>query len=79
MPRYFFHLREPGRYVRDEEGTELSDLDAAGNYALDSARAIIAHEVREHGLIPLSHIMEVEDEAGAIVRTLSYVEAVTLV
>jgi hypothetical protein len=34
MPRYFFHLRSPsGRLIRDDEGVELADLDAAAQEA----------------------------------------------
>jgi hypothetical protein len=34
MPRYFFHLRSPsGRLLRDDEGVELPDLDAAAQEA----------------------------------------------
>ena len=77
MVRYFFHLREPGFYVRDEEGAELADLDAAHAHALENVRDIISMEVRR-GVIPLSHVMEIADTAGNVVRTISYVEAVTI-
>ena len=75
MARYFFHLREPGAYVRDEEGAELSDLAAAHIYALDSVRDIISMEARR-GVIPLSHVIEIADAAGNVVRTISYADAV---
>jgi len=38
MPRYFFHLRTPtGRLIRDDEGVELPDLDAAAHEAAEAA------------------------------------------
>ena len=77
MARYFFHLREPGAYVPDEEGAEFADLEAAHAYALYNVRDIISMEVRG-GVIPLSHVMEIANAAGTIVRTISYVEAVRL-
>ena len=77
MPQYFFHLREPGAYFRDEEGAELADLDAAHARALENVRDIISMEVRS-GVIPLSHVMEIADAAGNVVKTISYVEAVKL-
>lgn len=77
MGRYFFHLREPGVYVRNEEGAELADLEAAYAHALYNVRDIISMEVRD-GVIPLSHVMEIADAAGNVVRTISYVEAVKL-
>jgi hypothetical protein len=34
MPRYFFHLRSPSeKLIRDDEGVELPDLDAAAQEA----------------------------------------------
>ena len=77
MARYFFHLREPGGYIRDEEGVDLADLEAAHVHALENVRDIISMEVRG-GVIPLSHVMEIADAAGNVVRTISYVEAVRL-
>lgn len=40
--RYFFHLREPGAFLADEEGLELSDLNAVKIAAIAGARSIIA-------------------------------------
>lgn len=75
MARYFFHLREPGAYIRDDEGAELADLEAAHAYALESVWDIISMEARR-GVIPLSHVMEIADTAGNVVETISYVDAV---
>lgn len=77
MARYFFHLREPDAYYRDDEGAELADLVAAHAHALHNIRDIISMEVRG-GVIPLSHAMEIADAAGNLVETISYVQAVKL-
>jgi hypothetical protein len=38
VPRFFFHLREPsGRLIRDLEGVELPDIDAAMSEAAQAA------------------------------------------
>ena len=42
MPRFFFDLRD-GELIRDEEGVELVDLDAA----MAQAKAALAEMVRE--------------------------------
>lgn len=75
MARYFFHLREPGAHVRDDEGAELADHAAARAYALESVRDIISMEVRR-GVIPLSHAIEIADAAGNVVETIPYADAV---
>ena len=40
MPRFFFHLRSPsGTLIRDDEGVDLPDLDAAAHEAARTARS----------------------------------------
>ena len=45
MPRYFFHL-EHVRVVRDPQGSEHSDLDAAKLHAVKTLAAALADEPR---------------------------------
>jgi hypothetical protein len=45
MPRYFFDFSDDGRVVRDEEGTELPDLDAARDEALKTLAGIARDEL----------------------------------
>lgn len=40
MPRYFFDIREGARFLPDEDGLELPDLDAAEREAAESAASI---------------------------------------
>ena len=41
MPRYFFHIRDDDRLIRDDEGAELPDLAAARKEAALSAQEIL--------------------------------------
>ena len=42
MPRYYFHIRNADDMARDEEGTDLPDLDSARKAALACARELSA-------------------------------------
>lgn len=75
--RYFFHLRETGNYVVDEEGRELPDIAAVEAAARTNARCVIAGEAMI-GKLPLAAIIEVHDEAGERVLDLPFRDAVVL-
>ena len=40
MPKYYFDIREKGRFVPDEEGTDLLDFEAAEREAAELAASI---------------------------------------
>jgi hypothetical protein len=40
MPKYYFDIREKGRFVADEEGTDLPDFEAAEREAAELAASI---------------------------------------
>jgi hypothetical protein len=73
MPRYFFHVLDPG-YTVDEEGRELPDLEAARALALESARDLVCVDVK-NGWLNLDHSIEVRDERGDTVLIVSFREA----
>ena len=75
--RYFFHLKEPGNHVVDEEGRELSGIEAAVAAAVAAARSVIASEVME-GRLPLASAIEIEDEQGRRIHELLFRDAVRL-
>jgi hypothetical protein len=75
--RYYFHLRENGVLILDEEGRELSAPNAAREAAKREARALMASEVLL-GKLPLSAALEVQDETGRCVLELSFREAVSI-
>ena len=41
MPRYFFHYRTDDELIRDTDGSELPDLDAAEHNAAALGKAIV--------------------------------------
>jgi hypothetical protein len=58
MPRFYFNLREDGRVVEDDEGTDLPDLAAAKLEATETATAMAREHLRNSGEL----IVEVRDE-----------------
>ena len=76
MPRYFFHVYDDV-IAHDEEGAELPNLAAARLNALKGARDLISDQVRR-GYFVLSHWIDVVDEQGEKVLTLTFGEAVDI-
>lgn len=76
MPRFFFHIHDDV-VLRDEEGIELADAEAARGAALDGARAMMCDQLRD-GRLSLHHRIEVESEDGGPVLTLSFADAVEI-
>ena len=74
MPRFFFHVYDDS-VVRDEEGLELADGEAARRTAIVGLRAIVADEVKK-GALDLSRRIEVEDESGAVVAAMTVADVV---
>jgi hypothetical protein len=75
--RYYFHLRESGEYLVDEEGRELPDIAAVESAARMNARCVIAGQAMV-GKLPLAAIIEVHDEQGQRVLDLPFRNAVIL-
>ena len=75
MARYHFNLHNGDELVEDEEGRELSGIDEARAEALKGIRSILAHEALQ-GRIDLRGRIEVRDEEGRFLFTLTYEEAV---
>lgn len=76
MPLYFFHVFNDEITV-DEEGTELADLAAAREFAIESARALVCDSVK-HGHLNLDHRIEIADETDARKMTVTFREAFTI-
>lgn len=70
MSRYFFHVRDGSNLLPDEEGEELSSLDAARDLARESAREILSEAALSGRATDLNQQIEVTDEAGQTVLTL---------
>jgi hypothetical protein len=76
MPRYYFHVRDGGGLVEDEEGRELADADVARNEALKGVRSIVSEEAKQ-GLVDLRGTLEVHDGAR-LVLSLPFSDAIEL-
>lgn len=73
MSRYYFHLRDSD-LTEDEEGMDLPGVNAARTHAMDCARDVMCADLRE-GWLNLKSAIEVVDERGAHVLTMSFREA----
>ena len=78
MPRFYLHLRDSTDELLDPEGTELVNVEAAAARALREARCIISDEVKG-GQLKLAQRIDVEDQAGALVYSLAFRQAVEIV
>lgn len=78
MSLYYVHFRDGAETLRDAEGSELADLAAVKAYTLLAARDTLSHEIRS-GQIDLRPRLEVEDENGAVVYSLSLSDAVDII
>jgi len=76
VPRYFFNVYDDV-IAEDEEGVELPNLAAANLQALRGARDLISEQVK-HGYMVLSHWIEVIDEHGEKVLTVTFRDAVDI-
>ena len=76
MPRYFFHVYDD-LVVRDENGIDLADAEAACAAALAGAREMMGAQMMK-GRLSLYHRIEVEDEEGKAILALHYGDAVRI-
>lgn len=72
MPRFFFHVLNDASFLKDEEGQELQNLEAACKEARRAIGEIIAQEVTaDLNTVHLS--VMVDDETGARVANIKAV------
>jgi hypothetical protein len=76
MPRYLFHVLNDID-APDEEGHELANLAAAHLKAIDFARDLASAAVRL-GRLNLTHRIDVENEAGEVLVSVTFAEAVEI-
>jgi hypothetical protein len=77
MPMFFMHLRAPSHDLMDPDGAAVPE-EAVAPAALSAARDCMAHDVRA-GRLELAYRIEVHDEAGDIVHTLQFADALDIV
>ena len=71
MPRYFFHMRSDQGFIRDPDGSELPDLDAARAEAIVSARHLLA-DMLKHGREVDGQAFEIADEADEVLARIPF-------
>jgi hypothetical protein len=69
MPRYYFNVRQDKVLLKDEEGEELANLDAAREEAVASAREILSEAALGGNAGESSSEIEVTDATGKTVLT----------
>ena len=77
MPRYFFHLIDSVDEVLDPDGIDMPP-EAITGAALLQARDCIAGDVKS-GRLDLHYRIDVHDEAGQLVHTLPFADALEIV
>ncbi|HEY1735648.1 MAG TPA: PAS domain-containing protein [Methylovirgula sp.] len=75
MPRFYFHLRFPDGYQRDEIGFDCAHAEAA---YLEAYRTIprMAADLLEKGSDPMRAVFEISDEQGAALFQIPFTERV---
>lgn len=76
MPRFRFHVINDID-APDDEGQELANLAAAHLKAVDCARDLASSAVRL-GRLDLKHRIDVEDDAGKVLLTVTFGDAIDL-
>ena len=79
MPRYFLHLRDGTDEVLDPDGLMFDDEGRLRKAVVQNARDILCGEIRSEGLIDLRPRIDAEDEAGNIVYSLPFADAVSVI
>lgn len=74
MPRVFLHISNSIGHVKDEEGTDVDDIQDARARAIESIRSIVGEEAKQ-GLIDLRGRIDVEEQRSGIVLTIPFAEA----
>ena len=78
MVRYYFHLHDGVERLLDPQGADVDDPAQLARMALKEARAVVAQEALE-GEINLRQRIEIEDEGGNLIHSLSFADAVRIV
>ena len=70
MPKFFFNFRNGEIIAKDEVGIALPSLEDARQAALDSARELVAENVKANSKTPVEAVI-VTDELGRELLTIS--------
>lgn len=64
MPKYYFHYRTEDALIRDDEGSEHPNIEAAEQTAAEMGRAIIEKVAGEGGEMDAPRSIEITDASG---------------
>jgi hypothetical protein len=64
MPRFYFHYRTDDELIRDVDGRDLPDLDAAETNAAALAKAIVEHAASSGEDTRVPRSIEITDASG---------------
>jgi hypothetical protein len=64
LPRYYFHYRTDDELIRDTDGSELPDLDAAEHNAAELGKAIVDRAASTGGDLRAPRSIEITDDRG---------------
>jgi hypothetical protein len=76
MPRYFFHIHDNADII-DDDGLELRNIEVANWEALRGARSLAAEQVLL-GRLSLNDRIDVSDETGAVIATVTFRDAIAI-
>lgn len=76
MPRYFFNVVGGSSSAMDPGGADLPELESAQREAVLSPKAIVGDELRSGGSFTADRRIEVADEGGKVVFSLSFTDAI---
>lgn len=77
MPTFHFHLINAHVDADDLEGHDLPSLDEARMEAVHGIRDFLSEELRR-GTLDLRGRVDIEDEAGAVLMTIPFADAVSI-
>jgi hypothetical protein len=75
MPKYFFNLYRNGQVILDHEGVRLAGIEEAQGEATREARELIIDVLRTDRPVPLSDGIDVTDEHGLVLHTVTFEKA----
>jgi hypothetical protein len=75
MPIFYFDMLDGDKFIVDEDGQELPDLEAVRLEGIKSARELTAFAAKE-GIDVTDRVFRVRNEAGEVVGIMPFREAV---
>lgn len=79
MARFFLHLRDGTSELLDPDGIDCTDMESVRQAVLLSARDTLGNDVKANGMMDLRYRIDAEDDAGSVVHSLPFVQAVQII